>query len=116
MVKGKQDKKFDATVIIILLVIVAICVLPLLYVVSVSLTPITEVLKNGGFVIIPKKITLVAYKQLFSQKTLPTAMNVTLFITILGTIIDMILTTLLQTYNSPNFSVKTHMLHHTLNT
>lgn len=95
MVKGKQDKKFDVAVIIILLVIVAICVLPLLYVVSVSLTPITEVLKNGGFVIIPKKVTLVAYKQLFSQKSLPTAMNVTLFITVLGTIIDMILTTLM---------------------
>ena len=69
MVKGKQDKKFDAGVIIILLVIVAICVLPLLYVVSVSLTPITELLKNGGFVIIPKKITLVAYKELFSKNT-----------------------------------------------
>jgi len=95
MVKGKQDKKFDAGVIIILLVIVAICVLPLLYVVSVSLTPITEVLKNGGFVIIPKKITLIAYRELFSQKTLPTAMNVTLFITVLGTMIDMVLTTLM---------------------
>jgi len=95
MVKGKQDKKFDAGVIIILLVIVAICVLPLLYVVSVSLTPITEVLKNGGFVIIPKKITLVAYRELFSQRALPTAMNVTLFITVLGTMIDMVLTTLM---------------------
>jgi putative aldouronate transport system permease protein len=95
MVKGKQDKKFDASVIIILLIIVAICVLPLLYVVSVSLTPITEVLKNGGFVIIPKKITLVAYRELFSQRLLPTAMNVTLFITVLGTIIDMIFTTLM---------------------
>lgn len=95
MVKGKQDKKFDVSVIIILLVIVAICVLPLLYIVSVSLTPITEVLKNGGFVIIPKKITLVAYRELLSQKTLPTAMNVTLFITVLGTTIDMILTTLM---------------------
>lgn len=95
MVKGKQDKKFDVSVIIILLVIVAICVLPLLYVVSVSLTPITEVLKNGGFVIIPKKITLVAYRELFSKRALPTAMNVTLFITVLGTMIDMILTTLM---------------------
>lgn len=95
MVKGNDDKKFDALVIIILLVIVAICVFPLLYVVSVSLTPITEVLKNGGFVIIPKKVTLVAYRELFSQKALPTAMNVTLFITVLGTIIDMILTTLM---------------------
>ena len=95
MVKGKQDKKFDVAVIITLLAIVAICVLPLLYVVSVSLTPITEVLKNGGFVIIPKKITLVAYRELFSKRALPTAMNVTLFITVLGTIIDMILTTLM---------------------
>jgi putative aldouronate transport system permease protein len=53
------------------------------------------VLKNGGFVIIPKSITLGGYKQLFAQATIPQALRVNVFITVIGTLVNMALTTLM---------------------
>ena len=59
---AKKDKMFDLGIYLILLVVIVICVFPLLYVVSVSFTPMAEVQKNGGFLVIPRSFTLDAYK------------------------------------------------------
>lgn len=72
-----------------------ICLFPLLYVVSVSLTPMSEVLKQGGFLVIPKKVTMDAYKAIFEQRLLPRSMVITAFVTVAGTAINMIFTTLM---------------------
>lgn len=69
------------------------CFFPLLYVISVSITPIEEVLKNGGFLVIPRKITLEAYKTIIDQKMIPQAMVRTMFITVAGTSINLLVTT-----------------------
>ncbi|NQX60029.1 carbohydrate ABC transporter permease [Paenibacillus qinlingensis] len=95
MVRGKGDKIFDGFVFMFLLAVGIVALFPLLYVLSVSLTPFSELLKNGGFVIIPKSITFLAYKELFSMPRIPDAFRVTLFITVVGTIVNMILTVLL---------------------
>lgn len=95
MVRGLEDKVIDTIVFIILAITSVIVIIPLMSVLSVSLTPITEVIKNGGFVLIPKKITLEAYRTLFSEGTMPRAFSVTVFITVVGTFINMLLSVLL---------------------
>ncbi|WP_261305109.1 carbohydrate ABC transporter permease [Paenibacillus andongensis] len=95
MVRGKGDQIFDGFVFIFLIAVGITALFPLMYVLSVSLTPFSELLKNGGFVIIPKTITFMAYKELFSMPRIPDALRITLFITIVGTIVNMILTVLL---------------------
>ncbi|OPH50426.1 ABC transporter permease [Paenibacillus ferrarius] len=95
MVKQKGDVVFNTFVYVLLAVLGAIALVPLLYVFSVSITPYSEVLKNGGYVIIPKSITFEAYKQLFSESTIPRAFRVTIIITVVGTFLNIVLTTLL---------------------
>lgn len=88
-------KVFDICTYIILFGVMVICLFPLLYVVSVSLTPMSEVLKQGGFLVIPKKVTMDAYKAIFEQRLLPRSMVITAFVTVAGTAINMIFTTLM---------------------
>lgn len=95
MVISKGEKAADAAVSIILILVGLVCVVPLFYVLSVSLMPMSEVLKSGGLVIIPRHITFGAYQELFRQDYIPRAFYVTLFITVVGTAINLILTILL---------------------
>ena len=94
MVKGLGDRIFDTIVYILLGIIGLGALFPLLYVLSVSLTPMSEVLK-GGFLIIPRKITLVAYEEIISKPLLPRSMYVTVYITVVGTVISLFLTVLM---------------------
>ena len=95
MVRGIGDKAFDGVVVLILALVGLAAVFPLMYVVAVSITPFGEVLRNGGFVIIPRSITFDAYRQFLTRSDIPRAFGVTLFITVVGTAINLILTTLL---------------------
>lgn len=95
MVKGVEDKVFNVIVYTILIIVGLTAVFPLLFVLSVSITPMAEVLKNGGYIIIPRNITLMAYKQLLGDSAIPRAFMNTLFITVVGTAVNMILTTLM---------------------
>lgn len=95
MVISFGEKVADTVIAIILVLIGLICVIPLLYVFSVSLTPMSEVLKSGGLIIFPKHITFSAYAELFRQDYIPRSFFVTLFITVVGTAVNLILTILL---------------------
>lgn len=95
MVRGINDKIFDAAVYLVLALVGLAALFPLLYVLSVSLTPYGEVLRNGGFVVIPRSITFAAYAEFLSRPEIPRAINVTLFITAVGTALNLLLTTLL---------------------
>lgn len=95
MLRSKADKRFDLMLYIILGFCAILCLFPLMYVVSVSLTPYSEVLKNGGFVVIPKRITLDGYRMFIDNGTMLSAYGVTIFITVVGTALNMVLTLLL---------------------
>lgn len=95
MVKGAEDRVFDWSIVIILSLIGLSVILPLVSVVSMSVTPLTEVIRNGGFVFLPKGFTLEAYKALFQEDRIPRAFSVTLFITVIGTLINMLLSVLM---------------------
>jgi len=89
MVSGRADKLTDYAVYFILACIGFIAVFPLLFVVSVSLTPYTEVLKNGGYVLIPRSVTLNAYHYLFTRTGIPRSFGVTIFLATVGTLINL---------------------------
>ncbi|MBD2845779.1 carbohydrate ABC transporter permease [Paenibacillus sp. IB182496] len=95
MVKSFEDRVFNGFVYVILGLCGLAAVLPILYVLSVSVTPFGEVLRNGGFILIPREITFSAYKTLLTESNLPGAFRVTLFITVVGTAVNLVLTALM---------------------
>jgi len=94
MVKGTNDRFFNSIVYVLLAIVAVSCLFPILYVVSVSLTPYSELIKNGGFQVIPQKLTFDAYRSLLIERTLPKSMGVSVVITILGTALSLLLTLL----------------------
>lgn len=89
------EKLFDIGVYIFLCLAVILTIFPLLYVLSVSMTPYEEVLRNGGFVIIPRKLTVDAYRIFLDDRRILSSYGVTFFITIVGTAINIPLTILM---------------------
>ncbi|MCM3748585.1 carbohydrate ABC transporter permease [Paenibacillus pasadenensis] len=92
MVSRGSERYFDIFIYVLLLLLAFVCIFPLLFVLSVSVTPYSEVLRNGGFILIPKSITFEAYKILFGMKEIPRAFLVTIFVTVMSTAINLILT------------------------
>lgn len=92
MVRGAGDRLFNAAVILILSLCGIAAVFPLLYVVSVSLTPLGEVLRSGSFPIIPREITFSAYETLLQESGMLRALGVTAIVTVAGTALNMLFT------------------------
>jgi putative aldouronate transport system permease protein len=95
MVRMPGERVFNGIAYTLLVLVGLAAVLPLLYVVSVSLTPYGEVLKNGGYVLIPKHLTLSAYSKLLESSNIFHSLQVTVLITVVGTLINLVLTTLM---------------------
>jgi putative aldouronate transport system permease protein len=77
---------------LLLSLLAASCVLPFLYVISVSLTPISEFIKKDGLVIIPTHTTLTAYREIMQGGRLLDAYQVTLFRVVVGTLLNLVFT------------------------
>ena len=95
MVRGHDDKIFNSFVYVILGLCGLAAILPILYVVSVSITPFGEVLRNGGFILFPREITFTAYRTLLMESNIPKAFQVTILITVIGTAVNLVLTGLM---------------------
>lgn len=76
----------------LLALLAASCLLPFLYVISVSLTPISEFIKKDGFVIIPTHTTWTAYREIMQGGRLLDAYQVTLFRVVVGTLLNLVFT------------------------
>lgn len=85
------SKIFDVFNLVFLISIALITVLPLIYVVSCSVSTEKEILERGFF-LIPHSVQFEAYKYIFSSDTLPRAFLNTVFVTFSGTLSSMILT------------------------
>jgi putative aldouronate transport system permease protein len=68
---------------------------PLVYVFVVSITPMSEVARNGGFNVFPHEVNFQAYKAVFSSPLVPKALQVTITITVLGTLANLLFTMLM---------------------
>ncbi|OBZ17209.1 MULTISPECIES: carbohydrate ABC transporter permease [Bacillales] len=85
------EKVWQAVVYFILIFLSLLCLLPFLYVVAVSVTPESEVLRRG-IVIIPESFTFLAYKEVFISHGIGQAYKITLFRTIVGTVLNVFFT------------------------
>lgn len=95
MHKSSSDRFVDIVIYSSLTLFALSTLFPLYYVFIVSITPYAEVLRNGGFIIVPSQITFDAYKEIFSSTRVPHALRLTLFITLLGTLLNLVVTILL---------------------
>ncbi|WP_219930323.1 carbohydrate ABC transporter permease [Paenibacillus agaridevorans] len=94
MVISNGERATGIIINLILIFVGVISIFPLLFVVSMSLTPYGEVIKNGGFLVIPRSVTFEAYNYLFQTSELPRSMLVSLFTATVGTAINLLLTVL----------------------
>lgn len=85
------EKVWQAVVYCLLILLSLLCLLPFLYVVAVSMTPESEVLRRG-IVIIPETFTFLAYKEVFISHGIGQAYKITLFRTIVGTLLNVFFT------------------------
>lgn len=95
MVRGKSQRIGDWIICGVLLLLAACCLFPLLYVVSVSLTPYSEIIRTGGFILIPRVFSLQAYEKLWEYSGVFRSLGVTVYITVIGTLISLFLSVLL---------------------
>src|SRR5690554_3845310 len=95
MVNKGSERWFEYFISASLIVVSIVTLFPILYVLSVSLTPYSEVLKNGGFVIIPSEITFDAYEILFNIPQFSRSFMITIFVATVGTFINLLLSVLL---------------------
>jgi putative aldouronate transport system permease protein len=78
-----------------MLILCVISIFPFFYVISVSLTPTTDYIRNGGFLIIPQNITFEAYQFILEDRLIPRAFFVSVIVTLLGTAVSLAATVLM---------------------
>lgn len=93
MRESKGDRAFKAFTVIIVLLIAASCLFPFLYIISVSLSNKSAVLRSEVF-LFPVDLDFSAYKAVFNNRALMTSMWFTIVLTIVNTIICVIMTVL----------------------
>lgn len=89
-----SSKLFDYCNIIILAVIALVTILPFIYIVAGSFATQRELLERG-FILFPTEFSMAAYKYIFSTSTLMRSLVVTIFITVVGTLINITFTCLM---------------------
>jgi putative aldouronate transport system permease protein len=91
LVQKKGLTLFDCVNYTLLFIISLTCLLPFIYVVSVSLTA-AEVYEPYKFYIIPEKFSVDAYSYILETKSFRNALSSTIFITVVGTLLNLIFT------------------------
>jgi putative aldouronate transport system permease protein len=96
MVQDKtwSNRIFDSLNYTFLFLIAIVTVLPFVYVLAVSFTDPIEVAK-GGIILFPTKFSLAAYEYIFSTNTLVRSLGVSVYVTVLGTFINLVFTCLM---------------------
>lgn len=94
-----QDKTLANRIVdyinyLLLLIAGLVAVLPFIYVIAVSFTDPVEVAK-GGIILFPKKFSLAAYEYIFSTNVLVRSLGVSIYITVVGTLINLVFTSLM---------------------
>lgn len=87
----KSDKAVEWIFIAIIIAFAVICLIPFVLVISSSFSSETSIIQDG-YSLWPKHFTLDAYKMLFSSHTIGPAYGVTIFVTVIGTFLSMLIT------------------------
>lgn len=93
---GFAERMGDIIIWIILALVALAIIIPLWYVVMISLTPFTVWAEQGNSLFLsPTQITFTAYERLLTSPRLPRAFMVSVFVTTVGTFVNLVLTTLM---------------------
>ncbi len=92
--KSLGSRLFDGVIIIILVCFSLITVIPFIHVIASSFASQKAYIEST-FMLFPTSFSLNAYKYIFSNDVLPRSLAVTVFITVAGTAINLIMTSLL---------------------
>lgn len=80
---------------VLLTICCALVVVPFVGIVSTSVATREDIVRSGGFVIVPHQVTFAAYHALFTGGVVPRAVGVSVLITAVGTALSLTTTTLL---------------------
>ena len=86
-----SERVYQVGAHLIVVLVALICLVPFIYVVSISITPIRELNMRGGYVLIPSHITWAAYKLIIGQGTIPHALMITVARVLVGTLLHLII-------------------------
>jgi len=90
--RSPAEISYQAVVHFVVAMVVLSAIIPLVYVVGMSLTSQDELIARNYFVIVPHEPTVNAYKQLLSSSLLWRAMGISLLRTVLGPLLTLLLT------------------------
>lgn len=92
----KGDRVFDAFVIAILALVSLTVIIPFWYIIAMSVTPFEVWTRTNGTLFPPvNSITFAGYEQLLSSWRLPRSFAVSVGITVVGTALNLVVTTLM---------------------
>lgn len=89
--QGKSDWAVETIFTLIIILFALVCLVPFILVISSSFTSETSIIQNG-YNLWPKEFSLDAYKLLFASHTIGPAYGVTIFVTVVGTVLSMLIT------------------------
>ena len=90
---------------LVLLVFCAVVIVPFVGVISTSLAPNKQINESGGLVLLPKSINFRAYESLFAGGVVTRALFVSIFVTVVGTLLSLTVSCLLAyALSRPGFS------------
>lgn len=92
MKRSKEERIYQICITVLVLLVLLACILPLLYVVGMSLTSEGEMMERNYFVIIPRKPILSAYRHILGQSDFYHGMLITVIRTVLGVGAALVLT------------------------
>ncbi|MEI7026092.1 carbohydrate ABC transporter permease [Paenibacillus sp. y28] len=92
--KNWGNRIFDGVNYLLLTIIALVTIIPFIYVLAVSFTA-PHIVAQGGFILWPKEFSISAYTYIFSTNTLMRALGVSIYVTVIGTLINLIFTSLL---------------------
>ncbi|WP_240414146.1 carbohydrate ABC transporter permease [Paenibacillus periandrae] len=92
--KQLSSRLLDGINSLLLLIIAAACILPFIFIIASSLTAPEELLRKG-FILFPTKFSLVGYKYILSTDIIVSSLGVSIFITVVGTLANLLFTALM---------------------
>jgi multiple sugar transport system permease protein/putative aldouronate transport system permease protein len=80
---------------LVLLVFCAVVIIPFVGVISTSVAPNKQINESGGLVLFPKSVNFAAYESLFAGGVVTQALFVSIFVTVIGTLLSLTVSCLL---------------------
>lgn len=93
--RGLDDLAMDCLSFAFLTIAGLACVLPVLAILGISVTPMTDLVKAGGFSLVPRNVDPYAYQLLLKDAVIPRGFMISVFLVIVGTTLNLSLTALL---------------------